>query len=341
MLRMRTGILPLLLSPLAATSSPEILPSFDAAHCAWRATHVVIAHEGKTIDGTVRVERSLMGDLRAGRQIELPDLARFAKDEERRVHDWTGKPPRAIDGRKLLLFLRKGAAGWTGAGWGDRLDISLVWLEGDGGYCRSQVINPGPLVVTRLHRSVADLIADSLHIGSDRVELDRALENASPLARARTIRSLLEASAEASREHLVRALMTECNGRGHRVLEGMLAAEQHLHLHPLLILALGRHHAEGAARLVPDLLRRELAFWKTAKFTRHELGRAAPRHDERTYHYQRLHAVLRVVGRSGHGIDEPALREVLRHWDERPDIDEWLRYTVGRTLAVESAKLAR
>ena len=51
---------------LAATSLGELLPSFFADDVAWGATHIVVATEGKTIDGKFTILENLAGNLEIG-----------------------------------------------------------------------------------------------------------------------------------------------------------------------------------------------------------------------------------------------------------------------------------
>src|SRR4030095_3388719 len=82
-----------LLSGSYSLTSAGIRPSFQLEDNTWNATHIVVATEGKTIDGVFRVLESWKGDLNPGDSIKIPELASFKPASSRTVSDpWYQKP---------------------------------------------------------------------------------------------------------------------------------------------------------------------------------------------------------------------------------------------------------
>src|SRR6266508_1230362 len=72
--------------------SAGIRPSFGIEVCSWNATHIVVATEGKTIDGVFRVLESWRGDLNPGDTIKIPELASFKPRSSRAVSEPWAEP---------------------------------------------------------------------------------------------------------------------------------------------------------------------------------------------------------------------------------------------------------
>jgi hypothetical protein len=80
------GCAPLLLLLLFAShAAAGSRASFGVEICSWRATHIVVATEGKKIDGVFRVLESWKGDLSVGETIRIPELAAFNSKKERTI----------------------------------------------------------------------------------------------------------------------------------------------------------------------------------------------------------------------------------------------------------------
>ncbi len=60
----------LLLGVFASSASAAIRPSFYLDYSVWKATHIVLATEGDSIDGRLRVIESWKGNLEAGAGVQ-------------------------------------------------------------------------------------------------------------------------------------------------------------------------------------------------------------------------------------------------------------------------------
>ena len=135
---------------LAATSLGELLPSFFADDVAWGATHIVVATEGKTIDGKFTILENLAGNLEIGATLTLPELAVFNAPNRRVIHKVFRPTQKRVTGGRVILFLKRTADGWKPATrWGD-MDVSVAWVENGEVYALVQVINPGSPQMTKV-----------------------------------------------------------------------------------------------------------------------------------------------------------------------------------------------
>lgn len=96
-----------------------IRPSFGLNHCAWHATHIVVASEGDEIDGRLTVLESWKGDLQPGELVSIPQLASFKSQPSREVKTSPLglaiersmnyiTPKEYVTGSRMILFLKKG-----------------------------------------------------------------------------------------------------------------------------------------------------------------------------------------------------------------------------------------
>ena len=129
--------------------------AFSVDGSSWRATNIVLV-ETTPIDGAFDVVESWKGDVSAGSRVVIPRLipAANAVAISRYTKGWPGDSmdvatqiPRQPVGSRLVLFLRKAAAGgeaeepgWTGSGpvGEDEMKISAVWVDGDETYIFQQ-----------------------------------------------------------------------------------------------------------------------------------------------------------------------------------------------------------
>lgn len=146
-----------------APSRAEIRPSFSLEYSAWHATDIVGATEGDSIDGKLRILETWKGDLPVGAEISIPELARFAPADARRVADNIFSPknpgPQTVTGAKMVLFLTRTTEPktlWKAASRGEEFSTAVVWMEDQLLYSFVQEINPGPSQLEYLRQSNSD-----------------------------------------------------------------------------------------------------------------------------------------------------------------------------------------
>jgi hypothetical protein len=260
-------------SPAFAKKAPE----FDVDSCVAHATDVVVAkHEGATFGTRLQVLEVWRGSgLKSGDLVELPDLASFADQEQRRVcYGWTpadlARPAKYVSGRRMILFLEKkrekrddpdsklvwdGAHTWGGA------RVSVAWIEDGDAYVIAQPENPGPQVIVRAGTE-----------NELREKVARAGVVLEALAKAKSIADLaerakaLEPIAADKNTWIVSLGLAELRGCG---VAAVPVLERHL-LQPRndigrgeAIKALVAAGGEKAGPALAHVLEAELAFWRT------------------------------------------------------------------------------
>src|SRR5262245_46364145 len=134
----------------ASQARAGIRPSFDLDTSAWNATDIVVATEGKKIDGVFRVLETWKGDLSVGDTISIPALASFGPETSRVVSDLRyqkEKGPRiVVSGDRMVLFLKRephqsatetgggsslssNSIRWKPTGVFDDFNVSVTWME--------------------------------------------------------------------------------------------------------------------------------------------------------------------------------------------------------------------
>lgn len=158
----------------AANVGAQSRSSFWLERCAWNATDIVVATEGKTIDGRMTVLESWKGNHSAGEIIVLSELADFRNDQARLIKGGyyrTGsgelqliqelEPFERVSGDRMILFLKKRdpssrdprpGAVWESAG-DEGLRFSVMWVESDTTVAFLQIAVPGPNLLMRYGRS--------------------------------------------------------------------------------------------------------------------------------------------------------------------------------------------
>jgi hypothetical protein len=270
----------------------EIRPSFELEACAWAATDIVIASEGDHIDGQLQVQKVLAGALKKGDALEIPELAEFRTGEKRTVlpqwyQDTGGDAPRVLTGQTLSLFLKRGGPEgqtWSPAASFGGMDVSILWLEEDAAYGFTQVINPGPAVLTRQEVSCEELEETVLEIVKNRMAVAACEAMEDPAARAKAAMVLVGSTDYRAQNNGFRVL-GGCGQEALPHLRALLADGNRTHFYRTAVTAPAR--AEGTAALgqlqqlrsgvtafvhaggpavVPELtamVEAELAFWKT------------------------------------------------------------------------------
>jgi hypothetical protein len=266
----RAGLPLLVWVAWAAPAFAAILPSFHLDTSGWYATHIVVVTEGKEIDGKVRVLESWRGDLRPGDRLDLPDLAAFAPLKARTINTPFAEPapgqPTHVTGQRMVLFLRKAAAGgpargsWTAAS-GAGMRVSLAWVEGEQTYACVQWINPGPNDPIPLNMTERQLRERVRQLDRLRADLGRAAAGPDAGKRAFALCPFLDSAVDAARQAAFQSL-GECGEPALPTFRRLLADGSLGRRHWELVRALGKVRGRQAGQELAVLLGRELAFWQ-------------------------------------------------------------------------------
>ena len=152
------------------------LPSFNLDSSTWEATHIVLV-ETTAQDGRFKVIESWKGDLKPGEIITIskmrPDygavpISSYPTGSEFVFNDTsrTTQIPKQPVGSRLVLFLKSVNSPYSSSGSGPQSDggkwepsnrfhdmkTAVVWMDGGKLYCFTQIINPGPSVLTLMHQ---------------------------------------------------------------------------------------------------------------------------------------------------------------------------------------------
>lgn len=272
----------LLLCGFPSLTSAGIRPSFDLEGCSWNATHIVVATEGKTIDGVFRVLESWRGDLKVGDTITIPELASFGPPSARTVSDfWFEKPksgPRTVvTGDRMILFLKQDSSEsipengdnvtpssmsiqWKSASFYREWNSSVAWLDEGKSYAFIQVINPGPSLLVPLSKSEDDLKNRALEVKAAQDALADAAAIVDPVARAEALAPFTHHELYWAQSAAFEAL--EKTGKpALPTLRKMLADDSRLDIHDQTVSVIA---LVGQGEVGPDLtgvVQKSLEFW--------------------------------------------------------------------------------
>lgn len=262
-------------------TSAGIRPSFDLEGNAWNATHIVVATEGKTIDGIFRVLESWKGDLNPGDTIKIPELASFKAVSSRTVPDpWRTSTNQGlvVTGDRMVLFLAKGSSDsvsegshngfsspakmqWKSPSFFKDMSVSVVWIEQGKVYGFVQVMNPGPSLLVSLGQSEDELKNREQEIKGVQDSFLQTAAISDPARRAEALAAYVHHSL-----YQARAAALEALGRTGKpallVLRRMLADDSFLDIHYQLIEVLAE---VGKGDVGPDLtalVEKGLEFWR-------------------------------------------------------------------------------
>jgi hypothetical protein len=256
----------------ATTLHAEPRPSFRLDSASWYATHVIVATEGESIDGTLTVLESWKGDVRAGETVTIPELAAFRTEESRGVSKgWRqdGEPPLFVTGKRMILFLTRKEGRWSGV-FHDDLKTSVVWIERGAAYAFSQIINPGDSLLLAHDEEPSEprIAARFAEIERTHRALDAALAREAADARATALASFADDELWFVREAAFAGLRT-CGAAAVPVLTRMLHDDARLTVHDDAIAALaeiglagGGESVEGIGAELTRVVREETAFWR-------------------------------------------------------------------------------
>ncbi|MHC4955481.1 MAG: hypothetical protein ACYTGZ_16640 [Planctomycetota bacterium] len=248
-----------LLLLFAVPSWGGIRPSFWLDDVAWRATHIVVATEGKSIDGKLTVVESVAGDLKPGTALELPGLAKFEEERARTIHKHFRATSKRVGGQRMLLFLIRTIGGFKAAAQYGGMEVSAAWVEGENVYALQQLINPGPQLMSEVGTERAMLARIGV-VRSERKKLDAAIALPDPAKRAEAVASRIDSPVQIATGAAVSAL-GDCGAGAMPVIKRLLADPKRLPLHGNLVRELVRAGGEDAAPHLVSLLKRDLHFW--------------------------------------------------------------------------------
>jgi len=251
-----------LLLLFALPSWGAIRPSFWLDTLAWRATHIVLASEGETIDGKLTVIESLAGDMKVGTALELPGLAKFASERARTIHEFVRATSKQVGGARMVLFLTRTISGFKAAAQYGGMDVSAAWIEKDNAYALIQVINPGPQVMTDVGKR-SSMLARIGVILEERKKLDAAQALPDARKRAEAIARRIASSVPIASDSAVVAL-GDCGPDAMTVIDRLLADPDLARHHGNLVRQLARAGGEAAAPRLVRLLERDLHYWTEA-----------------------------------------------------------------------------
>lgn len=288
-------LLLILAAPLARA---EVLPSFFAEGCAWKATHIVVVSEGESIDGEVVVLDSWYGDLERGARITVESLREFASVESRTIERAWYQPkdeqrPAVATNQRMVLFLKRDGDTWKPAeslaGW---MKTSMAWIEDGRVYALRQPMNPGPL----------------MRIDQDETEADLEKKVRDTLRAKDALREDLHALPEVYREASLwvrRLIIEELERRGAAAIPSLrfiIAEPAYLDDHHFALVALWKVGGAEVRQDFVNVLREELAFWRAAdpaeveKWRKNELPVEAM--NRFGAHSSRLFIAREIIGRT-------------------------------------------
>lgn len=354
-----TLLLILSYSPVSA----GIRPSFVLETCAWNATDILVATEGKKIDGVFRVLETWKGDLNAGDTIKIPELALFLSESSRNVSDsWYQREkssPTTVTGERMVLFLKRAhplvpdssndaqllspTIKWLSTSPYDGMDVSVVSIEQGQTFGFVQVINPGASLLIRLGLSEDEMKhrvqeIEAVHISllqaSAIDDLSRRAEALGPF----THHGLYQVQDTAFEE------LKKVGPAALPVLRTLLANDSLIEIHRSLVEVLA---AAGKNEACPDLvglLKKDLEFWKvTGPVLKSgwwnaegfdSLEEVEPLRDR----YSRDHQALMALTKRPYRESETVVREFRDFWRSLPHLADEIGDACDAALA-ESERL--
>ncbi|MBA3765699.1 MAG: hypothetical protein H0W99_01675 [Acidobacteria bacterium] len=289
-MKLARGLIPLIFIFLFCShASANIRPSFWLEACSWRATHIVVATEGKKIDGVLRVLESWKGELMVGETIRIPELAAFNPTEARKVHPlWSDTEPGAqqvyVTGERIVLFLRDAKqmaaevgeearedqavkspsvpSRWkTANSMGDEIKVSMVWIEQGDVYGFVQQINPGPTLLSLLPWSEAKMQQQVMHILETRDALNSSLTIADPARRAEALQPFVGDQLFFANQAAFEGL-AKCGEAALPVLRKIMNDDSLVETQENAIEAFAQAGGNTVADELTALVEKELKFWQ-------------------------------------------------------------------------------
>jgi len=281
---MKSEYLPLVFISLLFVGSATragIRPSFDAQASSWEATDIVVATEGKQIDGVLRVLEVWKGDLTVGDAIKIPALAAFAPESSRVVKTSFDQPDNGsrivVSGQRMVLFLkREGPAisptesiagsfrttsiNWSPTGVFKEFKTSIAWIEEGKSFAFEQLDNPGPSLLTDINESEDKLKSRALEINEIQRSFLQVARINDPTERATSLEPFAHHSLREARQAALEQL-AKCGQSAVPVVRRMLADDSLLDIHGSLVHILAAAGKNEAAPDLASLLEKDKEFW--------------------------------------------------------------------------------
>jgi len=275
----------LILLVLAHPAFPAIRPSFRLDHSSWHATHIVLAIT-TPVDGTFKVIESWKGDLRVGERLVIPELrpepnavpiSRYPKEWSEAVRGGVSEQiPREPAGSSVVLFLKSsadgqvptsrtdesGRRGWEPSDIMDTMKASVVWMDGDQPYCFTQLMNPGPSVLSALPYSEEKLRNRVAEIDGIQRNLAAALAAKDGEERAERLKPYVRSDVFPARQFALEEL-GKSGPSAVRTILGTLDDPAFADEASELVEALVKAGGEAVGEELNNRLQRDLAFWKS------------------------------------------------------------------------------
>ena len=343
---------------ISSTQAAE-RPSFIFDYSVCKATHIVLATEGQSIDGRMKVLESWKGDMSPGSTMLLPELAEFADEEQRRIHWWglddLPEPyVRFVTGSRMMLFLVKNSdqqnldkpvvnnKAWQSAAYFGGLKVSAVWIEHGEAYAYQQTDNPGPSRLEHFGTAIwmKARVAAYVTICAD---LEAAIKETNPVRAAQTFNAFLDSDFHKG----ARASLDAIGNMGDRslpTLRRLLSDITLLHLHDKIIATMVK---AGGLTVTSDLLKivnEELDYWsKQAPDLAVGWWNADPANQRKRLreHYSKLLEALRqlqVVGCNEKCRN--AVTNTLDLWKTTPALHDIGDGQIARTCAASLEKVS-
>jgi len=259
-----------------------IRPSFSLDSSSWHATHILLASEGEQIDGRLAVLESWKGDLSPGDLIYLPELASFNSRESRRISAGLGTnmegPVAHVTGSRIILFLRApspqaseneepgrhqstSSIAWKPAD-DAGMNVSVVWIEAGRTFAFSQLMNPGPSLLTFYPKSEIEIRVRVSEILDLEESLNATLAIADCARRAESLQPFVLSDLFFARKIALDAMQT-CGESALPVLRQMLGDPTLLRLHGEIVKRLSKAGGNMVGEEITRLVIDEMEFWKT------------------------------------------------------------------------------
>jgi hypothetical protein len=261
-----------------------IRPSFSPDYSSWRATHIVLVITTPA-DGTFEVVESWKGDLRVGEQLVIPELRptanaipifRSKTSYPEAVRSGSEQVPREPVGSRMILFLKSSEdeqtpmnrideperRGWKPSNMMGSMKASVVWIDGDRMYCFTQLINPGPSVLSEWSISEEKLRNRVAKINRIQEQMTAAASAENGQERAERLKAYVHSDIRPARQFALEELGKSgpaAAGTISRMLDDPAFSDEASEL----VIALVKAGGEAVGEELNRRLQQDLAFWRS------------------------------------------------------------------------------
>ncbi len=328
--------------------SAGIRPSFSLETSSWNATHIVVATEGKTIDGVFRVVESWKGDLNPGDTVRIPELASFKPQSSRAVSDSSYEKQKNnvlfVTGERMVLFLKKDSSDtssetgdngppslasihWKPSGLFDEMNVSVVWIEQGKAFAFVQVMNPGSSLLISLGSSEDELKKRALEIKDIQDSLLQTVAISDSAKRAEALAPFAHHPL-----YLVRRAAFEALQKSGKpalpIVRRMLADDSLVDIHSELVDVLAEVGKGDVGPDLTEIIRKSLEFWRATGPGLEKgwwngkgfdsLERAVPLRDR----YSEVYRALIALRKRPYRESEMVVRQFRDFWRSLPQLEE-------------------